>query len=33
VFRNATFNVILPKLKIFHWLKRAFERHYLRAFR
>jgi len=33
VFRNAAFNVILPKMKIFHWLKRAFEGHYLRAFR
>jgi sulfide:quinone oxidoreductase len=33
VFRNESHNVILPKLKIFHWLKRAFERHYLRAVR
>jgi sulfide:quinone oxidoreductase len=33
VFRNAAFNIILPRLKIFHWLKRAFERHYLSDFR
>jgi sulfide:quinone oxidoreductase len=33
VFRNARFNLALPAFKPFHWLKRAFEHHYLRAYR
>jgi sulfide:quinone oxidoreductase len=33
VFRNARFNFVGPKLKVFHWLKRIFERHYLTTFR
>jgi sulfide:quinone oxidoreductase len=33
VFRNARFNFVGPKLKLFHWLKRLFERHYLTTFR
>lgn len=33
VFRNLRFNFVGPKMKLFHWLKRAFEGHYLRAFR
>jgi sulfide:quinone oxidoreductase len=33
VFRNAKFNFVGPKTKIFHWLKRFFEGYYLRTFR
>jgi sulfide:quinone oxidoreductase len=33
VFRNEKFNFVGPKMKIFHWLKRYVEGHYLRAFR
>ncbi|AMM86173.1 FAD/NAD(P)-binding oxidoreductase [Martelella sp. AD-3] len=33
VFRNARRSILLPKSRIFHWLKRYFERHYLKAFR
>jgi sulfide:quinone oxidoreductase len=33
VFRNLKFNVVSPRLKIFHWLKRLFEGYYLRTFR
>jgi sulfide:quinone oxidoreductase len=33
VFRNPRFNIVGPKLKLFHWLKRVFERHYLTTFR
>ena len=33
VFRNERFNFVGPKLKLFHWLKRIFERHYLTTFR
>lgn len=33
VFRNERFNFVGPKLKIFHWLKRIFERHDLTTFR
>lgn len=33
VFRNLHFNFVGPKLKLFHWLKRIFERHYLTTFR
>lgn len=33
VFRNERFNFVGPKSILFHWMKRAFERHYLRAFR
>ncbi|ABD87495.1 NAD(P)/FAD-dependent oxidoreductase [Rhodopseudomonas palustris] len=33
VFRNERFSFVGPKLKIFHWLKRIFERHYLTTFR
>ncbi|WP_040672163.1 NAD(P)/FAD-dependent oxidoreductase [Rhodobacter ferrooxidans] len=33
VFRRGKLNLVLPRLKPLHWLKRAFERHYLRAYR
>lgn len=33
VFRNKRFNFLLPRSRIFHWMKRAFERHYLRQYR
>ena len=33
VFRRGRINLILPALKPLHWLKRAFEHHYLRAYR
>ncbi len=33
VFRNHARSIILPKLRIVHWAKRYFERHYLRAYR
>lgn len=33
VFRRGSFNLVLPPFKPLHWLKRAFERHYLRAYR
>ncbi|PRX11181.1 UNVERIFIED_ORG: sulfide:quinone oxidoreductase [Martelella mediterranea] len=33
VFRNLRRNILLPRSRIFHWLKRYFEKHYLRAFR
>uniref|UniRef100_E6VDF0 FAD-dependent pyridine nucleotide-disulfide oxidoreductase n=1 Tax=Rhodopseudomonas palustris (strain DX-1) TaxID=652103 RepID=E6VDF0_RHOPX len=33
VFRNERFNFVGPKMKLFHWLKRLFERHYLTTFR
>lgn len=33
VFRNPRYNVTLPRLGVFHLLKREFERHYLAAYR
>lgn len=33
VFRNMSLNVVSPRLKVFHWLKRLIERYYLRTFR
>lgn len=33
VFRNERFNIVGPRWKVFHWLKRLFERYYLRTFR
>ncbi|MEZ5755394.1 MAG: FAD-dependent oxidoreductase [Paracoccaceae bacterium] len=33
VFRRGRINLVLPALKPLHWLKRAFEGHYLRAYR
>lgn len=33
VFRNARINLALPAFTPFHWLKRTFEHHYLRAYR
>ena len=33
MFRNERFNLVLPRLRLMHWLKRAFERYYLRAYR
>ncbi len=33
VFRNEKRTIFLPPMKIFHWAKRMFERHYLRAYR
>jgi sulfide:quinone oxidoreductase len=33
VGRNARYNIVLPPLRLFHWLKRAFEWWYLRQYR
>lgn len=33
VYRNARVNLVLPRLKPLHWLKRYFEGHYLKAYR
>lgn len=33
VFRTLSINLVLPPSRIFHWMKRAFESHYLRAYR
>lgn len=33
VARNERHNLVLPKLRVFHWLKRAFEWWYLRQYR
>lgn len=33
VFRRGKLNIVLPRMKPLHWLKRVFERHYLRAYR
>jgi sulfide:quinone oxidoreductase len=33
VFRSPSMNVVTPRNIALHWAKRAFERHYLRAFR
>ncbi|TCT19577.1 NAD(P)/FAD-dependent oxidoreductase [Thiobaca trueperi] len=33
VARNRKYNVVLPSLRLFHWLKRFFEWQYLRRFR
>lgn len=33
VYRDPKRAWLLPSLRLFHWAKRAFERHYLRAFR
>ncbi len=33
VYRSKTRGFVTPQLRVFHWLKRAFERHYLRAYR
>lgn len=33
VFRNTKFSLFLPPMKIFHWAKRMFERHYLKEYR
>ncbi len=33
IYRSEKRNLLLPGSKIFHWMKRAFESHYLRAFR
>ncbi len=33
VFRNTRFTIFLPEMKLMHWAKRLFERHYLRAYR
>jgi sulfide:quinone oxidoreductase len=33
VYRSETFGFLGPKMRLFHWMKRAFERHYLRAYR
>lgn len=33
VYRDAEHSWLLPSSRIFHWAKRFFERHYLRAFR
>ncbi len=32
VYRSERFNFVSPKLRVFHWLKRLFEGHYLRQF-
>ncbi len=33
VFRNRRVTLFLPKMRLMHWAKRMFERHYLRAYR
>jgi sulfide:quinone oxidoreductase len=33
VFRDEKRSISLPKMRVFHWAKRYFERHYLRAYR
>lgn len=33
VYRSPRFNLVLPRLRLFHWMKRAFEKHYLKAYR
>ncbi|WP_276306994.1 hypothetical protein [Agrobacterium albertimagni] len=33
VYRSKTRSFVGPRLKVFHWLKRYFEGHYLRAYR
>ncbi|SFJ19612.1 NAD(P)/FAD-dependent oxidoreductase [Celeribacter neptunius] len=33
VFRNHRISLTLPNCRLFHWMKRAFERHYLREYR
>jgi sulfide:quinone oxidoreductase len=33
VFRNPWLNLVLPRMRALHWVKRAFERHYLRTYR
>jgi sulfide:quinone oxidoreductase len=33
VYRDEKRSLLLPSLKLFHWAKRYFERHYLKAFR
>jgi sulfide:quinone oxidoreductase len=33
VFRNARFNLVSPRLRALHWMKRAFEHLYLRSYR
>ena len=33
VFRNPRFNLVLPRLKIFHWMKQVFETRYLKRYR
>ena len=33
VYRSERFNFVLPRMKLFHWLKRVFEKQYLKAYR
>jgi sulfide:quinone oxidoreductase len=33
IYRSMSFNLMLPKSRLFHWLKRYFEGHYLKAYR
>lgn len=33
IYRSERRNILLPGSRVFHWMKRAFENHYLRAFR
>ncbi|WP_413204030.1 NAD(P)/FAD-dependent oxidoreductase [Rhodospirillum sp. A1_3_36] len=33
VYRSESFGFLGPKMRLFHWMKRAFERHYLRTYR
>lgn len=33
VFRNEWMNFILPRARVFHWMKEAFEKRYLKAYR
>ncbi|MGD9917351.1 MAG: NAD(P)/FAD-dependent oxidoreductase [Paenirhodobacter sp.] len=33
VFRRGNLNIVLPGMKPLHWLKQAFENHYLKAYR
>jgi sulfide:quinone oxidoreductase len=33
VYRSENWNIVLPRLRLFHWLKKAFESAYLRPYR
>ncbi len=33
VFRDPRFNIALPRMSVFHHMKRHFEKHYLGAYR
>lgn len=33
VYRSLRFNIVAPGIKLFHWMKRAFEGYYMRSYR